>query len=507
MAPFSLSSSSGTAMAATSAPVIATAAAGTNGNIHTRRLDVTLKLSQLQNFCKRDPSGYRAEYDAQVRRLESELHVLALQGGKTSGGGGASSLMAAATTGALPPSKLTISAAATPSSLSDGTTLQELMQFVAAVSSSSYKGAESDRIASVFIRLLVGSDPGGDSGSDSNKGDDGGREDHEIDWSGAEAGMASSLSRTQKKKVKEKDKILDVSSVTYLASHNSALQLDRSVRHTAVSCLILMRNKGAIDPLRLLPIFFRLLAVVPDKALRELVYRHMVQDVTNLNKKASADSVNRSLQSFLHRIVETYGQASSGPAVASSATSSSQAAQRGGGDGMIDPQCATSVAARRATDMVADLYRRRVWTGPRAVAILASAAVSGNPGVAARAIRFFLNIEEKMADDQARDRERKAETKMRIDYHAHSKKTAARQRHVERQKKNRAKMLKKKEEEEGGGGDTYLDLAHDKGVAANKKLYPAIELLRDPQGLAEGEWNCCCCCVHVSHGSTEPIVG
>jgi protein SDA1 len=463
-----------------------------------RRPDVTLKLSQLQNFCKRDPDGYRAEYDAQARRLESELEILALQGGKANGGGSSGALLlsgggpidesgghgAAATRGS----------SASVSSSPGGTPLQELMQFVAAVSSSSYKGEESDRIAGRFIRLLVG--PDGDAGSNGSGGHaESGRvlgsgcDDRNASGPLAEPGeepqSGALRERSSFTRKKRQDKVLDVSSVTFLAS--SALQLDRPVRHTAVSCLILMRNKGAVDPLRLLPIFFRLLAVVPDKALRELLYRHMVQDVTNLNKRTgnAADSVNRSLQSFLHRIVETHGQEASGNAgVSSTAT----AGRGGGGGGGLDPECATSVAARRATDMVADLYRRRVWTGAREVAILASAAVSANPGVAARAIRFFLNIEEKMAEDQHRDRERKAETKMKIDYHAHSKKTAARQRHVERQKKSRAKMLKKREEEENGsGGDTYLDLAHDKGVEASKKLYPAIELLRDPQGLAEGE--------------------
>ena len=41
---------------------MATVGAGT-------RPDVTLKLSQLQNLCKRDPEGYRNEYDAQKRSI------------------------------------------------------------------------------------------------------------------------------------------------------------------------------------------------------------------------------------------------------------------------------------------------------------------------------------------------------------------------------------------------------------------------------------------------------
>ena len=69
-----------------SAAVTATAAASTG----TRTLDVTLKLPQLQNLCKRDPVGYREDYDAQCRRLTAELQVRQLQqhGSSSSSNGG-----------------------------------------------------------------------------------------------------------------------------------------------------------------------------------------------------------------------------------------------------------------------------------------------------------------------------------------------------------------------------------------------------------------------------------
>jgi protein SDA1 len=57
-----------------------------------------------------------------------------------------------------------------------------------------------------------------------------------------------------------------------------------------------------------------------------------------------------------------------------------------------------------------------------------------------------------------------------------------RQRHVERQKKNRAKAQEKHEKKILGQEVTngLMD-----SVQKSKRLYPAIELLRDPQGLAE----------------------
>ena len=65
------------------------------------------------------------------------------------------------------------------------------------------------------------------------------------------------------------------------------------------------------------------------------------------------------------------------------------------GEGAGD-EASTDIAAKRATDLVCELYRRQVWTDDRTVAILASAVESKNITVMSRAMRFFLNIEEKI---------------------------------------------------------------------------------------------------------------
>ena len=349
------------------------------------KVNVTLKLPQLQNLCKRDPQGYREDYDAQVRRLESELGILSLQPGTE-------------------PSK----------------SLIELIQFAAAVSSSSYRGEGSERIACILLNLLVGS----------------------ASSSSLDASLATSPGSVE-----------NVSSMP-----TAALQLHREVRKTCVSALILMRNKGAVQPLQLLESFFRIMATIPDKGLRIQLYKHIVNDIRNLNKNGKREEkVNRAIQSFLHRVVTTHGTV----------------------DAAEDS--ATDMAAKKATDMVCELYRRHVWTDDRAVAILASAVESKNTSVMTRAIRFFLAIEEKMAEDDKQKTEEMMDAKNSIDYHSFSKKTKSNARHVERQLKNRKKALRKKEE----SGWTDISPQEDRGVEASKKLFPAIEVLRDPQGLAE----------------------
>lgn len=366
------------------------------------RSDVTLKLPQLQNLCKRDPTAYRDDYDAQTRRLESELSVLKLQ----------------------PASSNAVA----------GERVVELIQFAAAVSSSSYKGAESDRIATMLMSLL-----GGTRGTSTSSNGGGG-------------GGATSKSGNS------------TTSTTTMSTLPTAAALHRDVRKAAVSALILMRNKGTVAPLDLLQLFFSVMATVPDKALRDVLYRHMVNDIRNINKKGKRDDkVNRSVQSFLHRILQSNSSSTTG--------------------GDNDTASATEIASKRAVDMVCELYRRRVWTDDRTVAILASAVENSNLTVSSRAMRFFLGIEEKMAEDVRSQKESDlAEKSGIVDYHLHSRKTCRRARQTERALKNKKRAQQKKE-----AASDWMDETPDtdKGVEASKKLYPAMELLRDPQGLAE----------------------
>jgi len=359
------------------------------------RPDVTLKLSQLQNLCKRDPTAYRSDFEAQVRRLQSECDILALSPSSN------------------PPKHLS-----------------ELIQFVAAVSCR-YQPKDQEGVSELLICLLLGKPV---TSSFNDRGD----------------GQTESSSAAY-------------TPSTSMALPATALTLHRDVRKSCVSALILMRNKACLKPLKLLELFFRLMAVVPDKALREQLYRHVLNDVRNINKKGKKDEhVNRSIQSFLHKII--------GSTVINTKCEGMKMALGG------EVEDATKLATKRAVDMVSDLYRKRVWIDERTISIMASAVQSSVPNAAAAAMRFFLNIEEKMAFDEEHKEEIEFEESNRIDFHKHSRKTKGRMRLVAKQVKNRMKKQKQREMEE----DT-----EDKGVEASRKLYPAIELLHDPQGLAE----------------------
>jgi protein SDA1 len=174
-----------------------------------------------------------------------------------------------------------------------------------------------------------------------------------------------------------------------------------------------MRNKGKLPPLQLLELFYRVMAVIPDKGLREQLYKHIVNDIRNINKNNKRDEkVNRNVQAFLHKVVGF-----------TCMTNSKSSRLEATGNGVTDIDDATKFATKRAVDMVAELYRRKVWTDERTVAIMSSAVESRIPSVAAAAMRFFLNIEEKMANDEDKELTDEWRGVQDINYHAYSKKT------------------------------------------------------------------------------------
>jgi len=123
--------------------------------------DVTMKLSQLQNLCKRDAEGYRSDYLVQLHRFKSELSILKLS------------------PSSAPPARFI-----------------ELLQFVVAVVSSSYK-KDSKELTNILTTMM----------------------------------------------------------------NNHGNVLNQEVRRSIVSGLILMRNKGVIEPLTLMELFFKMMTV------------------------------------------------------------------------------------------------------------------------------------------------------------------------------------------------------------------------------------------------------
>jgi protein SDA1 len=215
----------------------------------------------------------------------------------------------------------------------------------------------------------------------------------------------------------------------------NATVLHPDVRATLFQALILMRNKNIIDPLILIRLSFKLFSI-NDKLFRTSVSEYIFNDIKSLNIKKRNEKLNRSIQSILFNVVTED----------------------------------STITARKTIQILAELYRRRIWTDERTVNVIATGCLSKAIRVAICAINFFLGIESKMHDDddvdvQQQDKQQAKE----VNYHEHSKKTKKRQRSVQKQVERNSKIRKNKETKQSG----------------ITPLFPAIQLIYDPQSLAE----------------------
>jgi protein SDA1 len=152
----------------------------------------------------------------------------------------------------------------------------------------------------------------------------------------------------------------------------NASTLHIEVRSKLLQALILLRNKLMIDPIILLKLSFKLFSV-PDKTLRASLGDYIFHDIKTININKRNEKMNRGIQAMLFGVVAED----------------------------------TTIAARKTVEILAELYRRRVWVDGRTVNVIASACTSSMTRVVVVALQFFLGIETKMNED---DDEEKAST-------------------------------------------------------------------------------------------------
>jgi protein SDA1 len=219
--------------------------------------------------------------------------------------------------------------------------------------------------------------------------------------------------------------------MSLLEEHSTNLHPD--VRAKLIQSLILLRNKQMLDPLPLLRLAFKLFSV-QDKTMRLILCDNIENNNKRINHNKNNNQVNRSVQALLFTFVAND---------------------------------ADSTAARKTVQILAELYRKRIWTDERTVNVLASACLSPHVPVLLSAINFFLGIETKMHEDE--DEEKTKANTSEVNYHEHSKKTRKRQRQVQRAISHNDKIRRK----ENLKAETIVP------------LFPAIQLIHDPQVLAE----------------------
>jgi len=307
--------------------------------------------------------------------------------------------------------------------------------------------------------------------------------------------------------------------------------LDPALRRALVKALVLLRNRGQLSPSALLPLLFRLFRV-EDRALRELLHRHIVADVRASNAKTRNERLNRQLQSYLYGVLQQQqqprgGGGGGGGGDGGSGGNNSNGGAGGNNGGGGGSSAADEAAAKRALAVLTELWRRGVWRDARCVNVIASAVFHPSGRVMLGALRFFLGEDERAAeadrDDEDEDDENERDEEKRKNRASDRASAAAaavqpskedvykamKKGTVSSKKKKQAKLkrvmtsLRKQARREeaaasgggggsgggaggGGGAGAYAGVGAG-GVSAKGSggAFAALHLLHDPQAFAE----------------------
>mmetsp|Transcript_46499 Transcript_46499/g.53605 ORF Transcript_46499/g.53605 Transcript_46499/m.53605 type:complete len:782 (-) Transcript_46499:135-2480(-) len=206
--------------------------------------------------------------------------------------------------------------------------------------------------------------------------------------------------------------------------------LNHKFRFKVVKTLMVMRNKNQIDPVRILPLFFKLFRC-QDKMLRQTIFSHIVNDIKRINQSKQNQKVNRELQNFIYEMIDD----------------------------------SNSTAAKRSLEVMIELYRKRVWNDAKTVNVMATATLSKLPKLVFKACQFFLSSHEVEFYENGHEEEEDDED-LQTEIIG-TKKTKKKQNQIKRNLKLMAKRERKKEKQ------VYLP------------DFIAIDLIYDPQKMVD----------------------
>lgn len=208
----------------------------------------------------------------------------------------------------------------------------------------------------------------------------------------------------------------------FLENHVSVIE--PTIRVKMYNALTVLSRKMKLDKLLLIKLSFKLLNI-QDKNFRETIMKYLY----GIIKTVSSDTkVKQSIQSFVHSfIVEEDG-----------------------------------IVSQKTIEILAELYRKKIWIDAKTVNIIASACYNKDNKVALSSMKFFLGI-----DIEVQEEENKPKLTLDdIDLHEHSKKTKKRKRQVLKDKK---KIVKQNQNQE----------------TQAVPIFPAIMMINNPHDLAE----------------------
>ena len=214
---------------------------------------------------------------------------------------------------------------------------------------------------------------------------------------------------------------------------------DQDLRHTLVTCAMLLRNKNLVATATLLPVLFRLFRC-RDKQLRGLLHRHILHDIKTLNQKHKNNKLNRPLQNYMFKLLERAEQ--SAP---------------------------DALAAKKAVEICTELYKKKIWDDDKTVQIISDAVFSPIRRISMVAVQFFLQDTVDESDNSGDSANEHKDLKKLQLANKVGGKTKSRKRHIDRALHS---MRRKSRLDE-------VKSAHQ------QPSFLAIHQIHDPQGFAE----------------------
>lgn len=213
-------------------------------------------------------------------------------------------------------------------------------------------------------------------------------------------------------------------------------------RKTLVQALVLLRNRGQFDLVKVLPMYFKMFKC-PDKLLRKSLLTHVVKDIERTWKLTTSLAVHGPLQTFFY-------------------------SQLKGSDFEI---------LKKAIAVLICLAQKKIWNSERTVNQISSCLLCPDLKAAAGAAHFFLGnkvaIQKEVMSDSEDEDSDEAEAKeiIRKNKVLGQKKTKGKTKKLERAKKISKRLLARKDTQRAAGEGN-----------AN---YAAIDALHDPHALVE----------------------
>ena len=148
--------------------------------------------------------------------------------------------------------------------------------------------------------------------------------------------------------------------------------LDSDFRASVFQALILLRNREQIPAMSILPICFKLFRC-QDKYLRLQAFNFLIKDIKKINKHSQNYQINKQLQGFIYEMIED-----------------------------------TNVtASKKSLHVLMTLYKKRIWTDPRTVNVIANACTLTESKLVMIGCTFLLlaDTEEFASDSEGSDDE------------------------------------------------------------------------------------------------------